>query len=36
MKKNIFGDSVLAVSTGIFACSLAIGLALVYAMDKFI
>ena len=35
MKKN-FKDSVLAVSTGIFACSLAVGLAVVYALDKFI
>ena len=35
MKKN-FKDGVLAVSTGIFACSLAIGLALIYAFDKFI
>jgi len=35
MKKN-FKDSVLAVSTSIFACSLAVGLALVYAFDKFI
>ena len=34
--KKIFGDSVFALSTGIFACSLAVGLALVYAMDKFI
>ncbi|GEM_PF-5553699 len=34
--KKIFKDSVLAASTGIFACSLAVGLALVYAMDKFI
>ena len=33
--KKIFGDSVLAVSTGLFACSLAVGLALVYALDKF-
>ena len=35
MKKN-YKDGVLAVSTGIFACSLAVGLALVYALDKFI
>ena len=35
MKKN-FKDSVLAVSTGIFACSLAVGLAFIYAFDKFI
>ena len=35
MKKNFLGG-VLAVSTGIFACSLAVGLALVYAFDKFI
>ena len=34
--KTIFKDSVLAVSTGIFACSLAVGLALVYTFDKFI
>ena len=34
--KKIFSDGVLAVSTGIFACSLAIGLALVYAFDKMI
>ena len=34
--KKIFSDSVLAVSMGLFACSLAVGLALVYAMDKFI
>ncbi len=33
--KKIFSDGVLAVSAGLFACSLAIGLALVYAMDKF-
>ena len=31
-----FSDSVLTVSTGIFACSLAVGLALVYAFDKLI
>ena len=35
MKKN-FKDGVLAVSTGIFTCSLAVGLALLYAFDKFI
>ena len=35
MKKN-FSNGVLLVSTGIFSCSLAVGLALVYAMDKFI
>ena len=35
MKKN-FKDGVLAVSTGIFACSLAVGLAFVYAIDKLI
>lgn len=34
--KKIFSNSALVVSTGIFACSLAVGLALVYAMDKFI
>ena len=34
--KKIFSDSVLTVIAGLFACSLAIGLALVYAMDKFI
>ena len=34
--KKIFGDGVLAVSTALFACSLAVGLAFVYAMDKFI
>jgi len=33
--KKIFSDGVLAVSAGLFACSVAIGLALVYAMDKF-
>ena len=35
MKKN-FRDSALVVSAGIFACSLAVGLALVYVMDKLI
>lgn len=34
--KKIFSDSVLTVSAGIFACSLAVGLALVYAFDKMI
>ena len=34
--KKIFSNSALVVSIGIFACSLAVGLALVYAMDKFI
>ena len=31
-----FKDGVLAASVGLFTCSLAIGLALVYAFDKFI
>ena len=34
--KEFFDDSVFAISAGLFACSLAVGLALVYAMDKFI
>ena len=34
--KAFFDDSVFAISAGLFACSLAVGLALVYAMDKFI
>ena len=34
--KKTFKDSVLAVSTGIFACSLAVGLAFIYAIYKFI
>ena len=34
--KKIFSDDVLALSIGIFGCSLAVGLAFVYAMDKFI
>lgn len=34
--KKIFKDGVFVVSAGIFACSLAVGLALVYTFDKFI
>ena len=34
--KKIFGDGVIALSVSLFSCSLAVGLALVYAMDKFI
>jgi len=34
--KKIFRDDVLAASIGIFGCSLAIGLASLYAFDKFI
>lgn len=34
--KKIFSDDVFALSIGIFGCSLAVGLAFVYAMDKFI
>ena len=32
--KKIFKDDVLAVCIGLFACSLAIGLAYVYTMHK--
>ena len=34
--KKIFNDDVIVLSAGLFACSLAVGLAFVYAMDKFI
>ena len=34
--KKTFKYGVLVVSTGIFACSLAVGLAFVYAFDKLI
>ena len=34
--KKFFSDSVLTVSTGIFSCTLAVGLALIYAFDKLI
>lgn len=34
--KKFFDDGVLVMSVGIFACALAVGLAIVYAFDKFI
>ena len=34
--KKIFSDYVPAVGTAIFACSLAVGMAVIYAMDKFV
>ena len=34
--KKILSDDVLAVSVGLFACALAVGLAFVYAVDKLI
>lgn len=34
--KTVFSDGVIVMSLGILACSLAVGLALVYAFDKMI
>ena len=34
--KKIFSDGVIAVSAALFTSSLAVGLACVYAFDKFI